>query len=570
VVTIADVMAGKLLVQLGLVPAGLVSSTLVAIADEDRTGDSPGDLVARLEAAGALPRAEATRARHLVALYEQVRVEGLFLQSLEKSGKVPKEEAHALLAAQEAPATPGARPVRRRLGALLVAQGRLTEDEDRAILTKVTDGLRRDDAKVVARYRTDGFAGVARPLIPGVTTLGPDSFRVSVVFRSQKTQRIVKAEVERRGLLASPVAELGPELAGESTAELDGGDEGERTVELESPRAQPGRSARAGERTAELDSPRADAGDPGTSRLRSTAERRGPDADEVARALRERRTIGAYEVVECLGQGGMGAVYLARDPEAAGALVAVKVLLAGKAGPEDLARFRREAALLARVRHPSVVHVIEQVRTDDGLDVLVLPAYPGRSLRSVLKARGALPPAEAIQAAVHLCDALDAVHEAGVVHRDLKPENVFVLAGTTLDVRLLDFGIARLADGGSPDPTATADLQFRSAGGVVSGSPAYVAPETITSEPIDGRTDLYSLGVVLFELLTGRTPFRAATPYDLLRAHLLEPPPTLAEATRTAWSADHERLVASLLAKERTDRPPTAKAVRAALRRLPR
>ena len=104
---------------------------------------------------------------------------------------------------------------------------------------------------------------------------------------------------------------------------------------------------------------------------------------------------------------------------------------------------------------------------------------------------------------------------------------------------------------------------------MVSGSPAYVAPETITSEPIDGRTDLYSLGVVLFELLTGRTPFRAATPYDLLRAHLLEPPPTLAEATRGAWPADHEALVASLLAKERVDRPATARAVRAALRRMP-
>ena len=242
-------------------------------------------------------------------------------------------------------------------------------------------------------------------------------------------------------------------------------------------------------------------------------------------------------------------------------MVAVKVTHTERAAPEDLARFERELTLLGRVDHEKVVRLMDQGETEDGLRYMVMPFYAGKDLKDVLdETEGLLPLARVLDISCQLLAGLEAVHQAGVVHRDLKPENLFVLAGDEGEVRLVDFGIARPAD---RDPDEREVDLFRSRSGVISGSPAYVAPETITGDAIDGRTDLYSFGVMLYRLLTGRFPLFAESPYDYLREHLVGVPLTLFQGRRdVGWHEEFERLVASLLAKEPADRPPSAASVR--------
>ncbi|MBX3466706.1 MAG: serine/threonine protein kinase [Planctomycetes bacterium] len=513
--TAADVIAGKLLVQLGDVTAERARAVMRAAAAD---ASAQEDLVARLQAEG-LDQAKVTRIRRYVGLYEMVRAEAVYLTLLEKRHGVPRAEAHDLLARIEADV------YRSRLGALLVEAGRLTAEEDRALVQRARQAMAAEDAKVVARYARDDFEGVARPLVraPKVTAA---AFTASTIFRSPETARLVRAEVERLRGLADPVP-------------ATGGDVDFAPPEALLAQAEPAPGGLDLDRLARAD----------TARFLQSAP------DPAAGDLRGRREIGPYEVVECLGQGGMGAVYLARDPESAGALVAVKVLHTGRAGPDDQARFQRELAVMRLVDHPDVVALIDEGRTADGLDFVVLQAFPGRPLRAHLREGGPLPLDAGLRLLERLLEALGAVHAAGVVHRDVKPENVFVIAGPERAVKLLDLGIARRIDHGRP----AAERLFRTRAGVISGSPAYVAPETITDDPIDGRTDVYSLGVLLFEALTGRLPLVADSPYEYLREHLLGVPLTLGQARKdVAWSPDLERLVARMLAKERDHRPTCA------------
>lgn len=534
--TAADVISGKVLVQLGDVTAAAARATMRQVAAD---ADAACDLVARLHSAGLLTQQQVTRIRRYVALYELVRAEAVYLHLLERKHGVPRHEAHDLLARIEADV------YRTRLGAVLVAAGRLTDEEDRALVLRARQAMATEDAKVVTRYARDDFEGVARALIPeGKITAA--SFKVSTIFRSRETAKIIKSAVERLRGLADAVDADGvsfeadfaaPEVVARSApsdrlpsvppveAELPAGVDLDRMVTAQ------------------------------TARFRPADGEQGEDLRGVER-------IGPYEVVECLGQGGMGAVYLARDPEAAGALVAVKVLQTGRARPEDLARFRREMAIMRLIEHPDVVHLIDEGRTQDGLDYMVIQAFPGKPLRALLREGGPLPLETALLVLERILDALGAVHAAGVVHRDLKPENVFVIAGPERAIKLLDFGIARLQDDDLPPERRL----YRTISGVVSGSPAYVAPETITNDALDGRTDLYSLGVVLFEMLTGKLPLIADSPYEYLREHMLGIPLTLGQARKdVSWSPDLERLVASLLAKER-DQRPRGEAVLAELR----
>ncbi|MCO5166348.1 MAG: serine/threonine protein kinase [Planctomycetes bacterium] len=514
--TAADVIAGKLLVQLGDVTAAQARAAMRAAAADDST---PQDLVARLQAEG-LDQAKVRRIRRYVGLYEMVRAEAVYLTLLEKRHGFPRHEAHDLLARIEADV------YRSRLGAALVEAGRLTEEEDGALVQRARQAMAAEDAKVVARYLRDDFEGVARPLVRAAQVTAA-SFTASTIFRSPETARLVKAQVER--------------LRGLAEAVPGGGIE----VDFAPPEAVVAQANAPG--AAGLDLERLSRAD--------TARIRHAEPEPAAGDLVGRRAIGPYEVVECLGQGGMGAVYLARDPESAGALVAVKVLQTGRAGPDDVARFGREVAVMRLVDHPDVVTLIDEGRTDDGLDYVVLQAFPGRPLRALLREGGPLPLGDGLRLLERLLEALAAVHAAGVVHRDVKPENVFVIAGPERAIKLLDLGIARRMD----DDRPAAERLFRTRAGVISGSPAYVAPETITDDPIDGRTDVYSAGVLAFEALTGKLPLVAGSPYELLREHLLGVPLTLGQARKdVAWSPDLERLVARMLAKERDQRPTCA------------
>jgi eukaryotic-like serine/threonine-protein kinase len=222
-------------------------------------------------------------------------------------------------------------------------------------------------------------------------------------------------------------------------------------------------------------------------------------------------TAQRYRRLRPLGHGGMASVYLAEDTHL-GRLVALKLLAENLAGDEEFrARFLREARLAAGLSHPNVVRVYD-FGEEGGRPYIVMEYVEGETLADSLRARGSLEPAEAAELGVGACAGLAAAHEAGLVHRDVKPQNLLV--GTDGKVRIADFGIARSLDG-------TVLTQQ----GTVLGTAAYLAPEQAAGEPATAASDLYALGAVLYQLLTGRTPYDAPTLPELVRKQREEPVP---------------------------------------------
>ncbi|GAA0938701.1 serine/threonine-protein kinase [Actinocorallia libanotica] len=268
-----------------------------------------------------------------------------------------------------------------------------------------------------------------------------------------------------------------------------------------------------------------------------------------------RRLGGRYRLEALIGRGGMGQVWRAVD-ERLRRPVAVKVLPAELAVAEGgLARFEREAETTAALQHPGITVLFDIGGDEDGLTYLVMELLEGEDLRAVIDRHpDGLPVDQAVEFALQLADALAAAHSRGIVHRDIKPANLFVLDGGRL--KLCDFGIAGLA---------AATTRLTRDGGSV-GTPLYMAPEQFRGVPADFRSDLYALGCVLHELLTGAPPFGsdAGLP-GLLYAHLNEPPPPV-RARRPDAPEHLERLVLSLLAKPMDQRPPSAAAVASYLR----
>ena len=219
--------------------------------------------------------------------------------------------------------------------------------------------------------------------------------------------------------------------------------------------------------------------------------------------------LGPYEIVAPLGAGGMGEVYRARDPRLKRD-IAIKVLPADvTSSPDRLARFEREATTVAGLNHPNIV-VLHSIEEDDGVRFLTMELVEGRSLAELITP-GGLPLAQLLDLGIPLADALVAAHEKGVVHRDLKPANVMVTREGR--VKVLDFGLAKLAHAESDLDAALAATQAGpiSEVGQVVGTAPYMAPEQTRGEPVDARSDLFALGIVLYELATGRRPFHGPT-----------------------------------------------------------
>ncbi|MFJ6373886.1 protein kinase [Streptomyces virginiae] len=261
-----------------------------------------------------------------------------------------------------------------------------------------------------------------------------------------------------------------------------------------------------------------------------------------------------YALAELLGRGGFGEVWRAEDSRV-GRQVAVKI--GYPQTPEDTRRFEREASLAGNLAHPNIATIHDFGRTErEGRDAvyLVMELLRGRSLADVLDA-GVPPLADALEWAGRIADALGAAHAAGIVHRDVKPANVMVTDGGL--TKVLDFGIAK-AGGGSGGATTTTGL---TATGMVIGSFPYMAPERWTGGangvPVDGRADLYALGCVLMELLTGTRPFAAREMHELLAQHLTTTPPA-PTSLRAELPAALDSLVLELLAKDPADRPADA------------
>ena len=237
-----------------------------------------------------------------------------------------------------------------------------------------------------------------------------------------------------------------------------------------------------------------------------------------------------YLVLEKLGEGGMGRVYLAEHVKM-GRKSAVKVMNPGTVTDADaISRFNREAANASRISHQHVAQVYDFGETSDGLIYLAMEYVEGESLTDILARDGALPPERAGEIVRQVGEALSVAHDMGIVHRDLKPDNVMLAKfrdGSDC-VKVVDFGIAKAAGVEAQKVTKT---------GLVIGTPEYMSPEQIAGDPLDGRSDIYSLGLVAFNILTGRLPFPSRTAQESVIMRLTEPPVRLAKMRpQIAWT----------------------------------
>jgi len=278
---------------------------------------------------------------------------------------------------------------------------------------------------------------------------------------------------------------------------------------------------------------------------------------------------GRYRIERRLGGGGMGEVYLA-EHTTIGKLVAIKILNAELAHrPALVERFLIEARSASMVRHDNVVDITDFGHLDDGTPFFVMAYLQGEDLRAKINSRGRLPWAETKPLVLQILAALQAAHDAGVIHRDMKPDNCFCLPrkdddGASLgeQVKVMDFGIAKVVtDGHDHELTQT---------GVVIGTASYMSPEQAQSLELDHRTDIYSVGVILYQMLTGSVPFKATGFMGVLSKHITDPPePPHERCPEADISPQLEAVILRALAKKPDDRPASARAFAEELRAQP-
>ena len=276
---------------------------------------------------------------------------------------------------------------------------------------------------------------------------------------------------------------------------------------------------------------------------------------------------GRYRLRSVVGVGGMGAVYAA-DDVTTGRPVAIKTLLPELDNASEIRRrFEREAATSGFLQHPNIVEVYEMSAAGDGTLYLAMELVRGTSVAGLL-ADGAIHPRRVLVIARQTLLGLGYAHQHGLVHRDLKPENIMVARrgdpGHEYDhVKLLDFGLVKVLG----DAAGGLGWEKLTRTGMTFGTPRYMPPEQALGRPVDARADLYSLGVILFETLTGRPPFDSDEAMSLLRLHISQPPPSLGSISGgAAWCTDAvQALVSRALAKQPEQRHADARAMLAAL-----
>jgi serine/threonine-protein kinase len=266
-----------------------------------------------------------------------------------------------------------------------------------------------------------------------------------------------------------------------------------------------------------------------------------------------------YELLELVGQGGMGAVYRAIDKQMSDRIVAVKVLAPALVSDEkQVLRFEQEARAASRLRHPNTISVLDFGRSDEGHIFMVIEFLTGETLTATLR-RGRLEPSRAVYIMRQVCKSLAEAHALNIVHRDLKPDNIFVceIYGEKDFVKVIDFGIAKFIEDEHAELTQA---------GKMFGTPRYLSPEQAQGLKLDNRSDLYSLGVILFEMLTGKPPFVADEPIAVAIKHVQAQPPRLADVRDDlALPEAFEALVARLLEKQPEARFQAAEEVVVAL-----
>jgi tetratricopeptide (TPR) repeat protein/tRNA A-37 threonylcarbamoyl transferase component Bud32 len=280
-------------------------------------------------------------------------------------------------------------------------------------------------------------------------------------------------------------------------------------------------------------------------------------------SLAEGSKLGPYEIIALIGAGGMGEVYRAQDTRLHRA-VAIKVLPQDKLADDDRKRrFLQEARAASALSHPNIV-AVHDISSDSGLDFMVMEYVRGVTLRERLQS-GALPFEDVARHGAQIASALEAAHAAGIVHRDIKPANLMITPEG--QIKVLDFGLAKLAQPASADSQAETRTMLESTPGMILGTVNYMSPEQIRAEKLDPRTDIFSLGSVLYEAATGRLPFRGASVLATMLAIAKEEPPAPSSVNRKL-PAEFDRLLGRALAKDRNDRYASAREMRDALQAL--
>ena len=263
-------------------------------------------------------------------------------------------------------------------------------------------------------------------------------------------------------------------------------------------------------------------------------------------ALKPGDKLGNFEIVAMIGRGGMGEVYRARDLRLKRD-VAIKTLPPGFAGDRDrIARFEREARAASALNHPNIVSVYD-IGTEGGVSFIVSELVDGETLARVIQ-RGSLPLRKLIEVTTQICDGLAAAHAAGVIHRDLKPGNIMLTRDGR--VKILDFGLARQDHAHGVDSTTIE----ASHPGMIMGTPGYMSPEQVRGEPTDARSDIFSLGVILYEIATGQRAFRGTSSIEVMNSILKDDPPSLPAASPPSL----DRIIRRCLEKEPARRFQTA------------
>jgi serine/threonine-protein kinase len=279
--------------------------------------------------------------------------------------------------------------------------------------------------------------------------------------------------------------------------------------------------------------------------------------------LLDKTINGKYRIVRLIGKGGMGSVYEAVH-EGLNARVALKALHSELAKSGLGPRFLQEARAAARIQSPHVVRVSDVDQTEDGLPYMVLELLDGRTLQALYehlyKAGERLPYPDALEFAVQICEGVEAAHAAGIVHRDLKPDNVMITVGPKGQplLKLLDFGIAKLDDKSDP-------RSVRTRPGVIMGTPEYMAPEqAFAADTADARADVFSLGVMIFEMIAGHRPVGGEEPHEIAVAYLTGNIPRLRDAAPST-PPEIDEVVAHAMAAKPTDRLGSVRALREVL-----
>src|SRR6188768_2502588 len=274
---------------------------------------------------------------------------------------------------------------------------------------------------------------------------------------------------------------------------------------------------------------------------------------------------GEYLVLEKIGTGGMGSVYKASQP-AMNRMVAIKILHPKLANRKDLtSRFRREARAMSQLTHPNTVKVfVYGELEEDGSLYIVMEMLEGRNLNQTVRKDGPIPAERAIPILIQVCGALQEAHSQGIIHRDLKPENIFLSTNGGLRdfPKVLDFGLAKVTERELRPGSVMLTQE-----GMVFGTPEFMSPEQAQGKPLDARSDIYSLAVILYEMLTGKLPFDARTPMEYIQKHVTEPVLSFAErAPDKQFPAGLEATIVRALSKRPEERFQTAADFAEALR----